>query len=138
MEEALYDTSVLIELQKGGAKEVKGCTTILNIVEYPKALRIAGLRVIYPDARDYALALKISKDLYKSGKPVPAVDIVLAAVAINRGLRLLTEDRHFEYIKEIRKDLLLEIAPSPRDTQPGKLRRKETELVENQQRGIRA
>ena len=51
----------------------------------------------------------ISKDLYKAGKPVPAIDIVIAAVAINRGLILVTKNHHFKYIKEIRRDLLLEI-----------------------------
>ncbi|RLE68945.1 MAG: PIN domain-containing protein [Thermoprotei archaeon] len=110
MGEVLYDTSVLIELQRKGVKELEGYTTILNIVEYPKALKVRGLKVIYPDARDYNLAVVVSKDLYKLGKPVPAVDLVIAAVAINRGLKLITGDRHFEYVKEVRGDLLLEVA----------------------------
>jgi len=79
------------------------------VVEYPKILHIRKLRVIYPEAKDYELAAIISKDLYKACKPIPAIDIVIAAVAINRGLILATKNRHFEYIKEVRRDLLLEI-----------------------------
>jgi len=109
MGEALYDTSVLVEIQRRGVRELRGYTTILNVVEYPKALRIRGLKVIYPDVRDYNLALVISKDLYKLGKPVPAIDVVVAAVAVNRGLKLIASDRHFEHVREIRRDLMLEV-----------------------------
>ncbi len=111
MGEALYDTNVLIELQKRGVKELKGYTTILNVIEHPKALRVKGLKIIYPDVRDYNLALMISKDLYKLGKPVPAIDLVIAAIAINRSLKLVTKDKHFKFVKEARRDLLLEIPP---------------------------
>ncbi|RLE70600.1 MAG: hypothetical protein DRJ37_06270 [Thermoprotei archaeon] len=106
MEAILYDTGVLIELNK---KTLKGYTTALNVVEYPKILKIKGLKVIYPNARDYTLAMTISKDLYKIGKPVPAIDIVIAAVAINRGLTLITKNRHFEYIKEVRREFSFKI-----------------------------
>jgi len=43
----------------------------------------------------------------KRGTPVPAVDAVVAAVAINRELTLFTKDRHFEWIKEDFKELKL-------------------------------
>ncbi len=38
MEEAVYDTSVLINLLKSGKHVAKGFTTIFNIIEFPKAL----------------------------------------------------------------------------------------------------
>jgi len=109
MGETLYDTNVLIDLYRQGVRELRGFTTALNVVEYPKILSIKKLRVIYPEIEDYELAAMISKDLYKAGKPVPALDIVIAAVAINRRLILVTKNHHFKCIKEIRRDLLLEI-----------------------------
>ncbi len=38
--------------------------------------------------------------MVRRGTPVPAVDAIVAAVAINRSLKLVTKDRHFEWIKE--------------------------------------
>ena len=38
--------------------------------------------------------------MVKRGTPVPAVDAVVAAVAINRSLKFVTKDRHFGVIKE--------------------------------------
>jgi hypothetical protein len=43
MEEAtVYDTSTLIGLLKSGRRDVKGFTTTLNIIEFPKALELEG------------------------------------------------------------------------------------------------
>ncbi len=108
MVEILFDTSALIELYKRRTKRPKGYTTILNIVEFPKALEIKDLMVIYPNPDDYKLAIVIAKNLLKAGKPVPAIDIVIAAIAVNRRMRLLTKNRHFQLIKEVENKLLLE------------------------------
>ena len=102
MEEALYDTSRLIEAYRK-RDAIHGYTTILNLIEFPKAAEL-DLRILYPSKSDYNLALKISLELLKIGKPLPAVDCVIAAVAINNGLRVITGDSHFEFIKEIRRD----------------------------------
>lgn len=72
MGEALYDTNRLIQVYKRGEK-VKGYTIILNVVEYPKAL-----------------LLKRS--------PVPAIDILIAAIALNRNLKVETSNKHFKKI----------------------------------------
>lgn len=109
MGKALYDTNVLIDLYKQGVRELKGYTTILNVVEFPKILKVKKLKVIYPSINDYDLAVVISKDLYKAGKPVPTIDILVAAMAINRRLVLTTKNKHFQYIKEVMKDMLLKI-----------------------------
>jgi len=105
MEEALYDTNVLIDALKSGEK-LKGYTTVLNIVEFPRGLEL-GLTVITPTLEDYLLAIKISQAMVKKGTPIPAVDAIVAAVAINRELTLFTKDRHFEWIKEDFKELKL-------------------------------
>jgi len=68
-------------------------------VEFPRALEL-GLTVITPSLEDYLLAVRISQAMVKRGTPVPAVDAVVAAVAMNRELTLVTRDKHFEWIKE--------------------------------------
>jgi len=98
MEKALYDTNVLIEAVKSRRK-LEGYTTILNVVEFPRALEL-GLTVITPSLEDYLLAVKISQAMVKKGAPGPVVDAVIAAVAMNRELTLVTNDKHFEWIKE--------------------------------------
>ncbi|AEK74021.1 hypothetical protein GQS_10640 [Thermococcus sp. 4557] len=106
MEKALYDTNVLIDAVKSG-KTLNGYTTVLNIVEFPRALEL-GLTGITPSLEDYLLAIKISQAMVKKGTPVPAVDAIVAAVAMNRELTLITRDKHFEWIKEEFEELNLQ------------------------------
>ena len=101
MEKNLYDTSKLIQLYKSkGKKSVSGYTTILNIIEFPKALEI-GLVILYPSKSDYKLAIKISTELLNIGKPIPAVDAIISAIAINNDLRVITKDKHFLFVKDV-------------------------------------
>jgi len=104
MEEILYDTSALISILKSEKRAARGFTTILNIVEFPKALDLKELGILYPTAEDYDEALKIAVSLLKIGKPVPAIDIVIAAMCLRRGLLLLTVDTHFKRIKLIKSE----------------------------------
>ena len=76
------------------------------MIEFPKALEL-DLVVIYPSKLDYELALKLSTELLRIGKPVPAIDAVIAAIALNRKLKLVTRDKHFTFIKEIKEDFEL-------------------------------
>ena len=100
MEQILYDTSSLINAYKQ-RKQLTGYTTILNVVEFQKLLELA-LTVIYPSKSDYNLAIKLSKDLLKIGRPIPAIDIIIAVVALNRNMKLVTTDNHFAAIQKIR------------------------------------
>ncbi|RLI74571.1 type II toxin-antitoxin system VapC family toxin [Archaeoglobales archaeon] len=102
MEENLYDTSKLIDAYKKSG-EIHGYTTIFNLVEFPKALEF-DLTVLYPLRSDYNLALEMSTELLKMGRPIPAVDVIISAIALNNKLKVITKDRRFLFIKEIRKD----------------------------------
>ena len=83
MEKNLYDTSKLMQLYKSkGKKSVNGYTTILNIIEFPKALEI-GLVILYPSKYDYKLAIKIFAEHLNIGKPISAVDAIISAIAIS-------------------------------------------------------
>ena len=99
MEEALYDTSVVIRLVARDKQRIHGYISILTVVEYPPAVSYAS-RVLYPEKRDYHLAVKWQALLRKKGTPIPAVDLVIAAQAYNRGLTLVTSDRHFELLRK--------------------------------------
>lgn len=107
MEESLFDTNSLIDAYRE-KETIDGFTTILNIVEFPKAMEL-NLRVLFPSKSDYHLALIISTKLLKIGKPIPAVDSVIAAVALNNKLKLVTKDNHFLVIKDVKKEFKVEI-----------------------------
>ncbi len=107
MEGYLYDTSKLIDVYKKG-QQPQGCTTILNLIEFPKVIELE-LKVLYPSKTDYNTALKLSLELQSRGKPIPATDLIIASVAMNNNLKLVTKDKHFINIKEVRPELDLHI-----------------------------
>jgi len=93
-----YDTSYLIDATKVG-QELSGFTTIFNMPEFPKVLEFKGLTVVYPTAQDYDEALRLSTRLLARGTPLPAVDVLIAAVCLRMKARLLTKEEHFEKVK---------------------------------------
>ena len=109
MEEVVYDTNQLISLLKSGKHNVKGFTTILSIIEFPKALDLKELAVIYPTLDDYDESLKISAALLRKGTPLPAIDILVASICVRRNLTLCTRDSHFMNIKSVRSTFKLEL-----------------------------
>lgn len=44
----------------------------------------------------------IRHDLRRTGKPIPENDVWIAALALEYGLPILTEDRHFDAVKKVR------------------------------------
>lgn len=109
MGKELYDTNILINFWREKKRDITGYTTILNIVEFPKALLMKGLTILYPTIEDLNEAVNISKDLMKIGKPIGAVDIVMACVAIRNNLTLVTMDTDLENIKLVRPNLKIKI-----------------------------
>ena len=107
MEESLYDTSRLIDAYKK-KETITGYTTIFNIIEFPKAMEF-NLQILFPSKSDYYLSLRISTELLKAGKPIPAVDSVIAAVVLNNKLKLVTKDKHFLFIKKVMQDFMVDV-----------------------------
>lgn len=106
----LYDTNVLIDMMREGVDEIEGSTTSLNLIEFPKAAKFKELKVIVPGRDDFDLAFELASLLLKKGNPIPAVDLVIAAVALNRDMILHTTDKHFEMIQQVNNHLSLELA----------------------------
>ena len=107
MEEVVYDTNELIAFLKEGKPDLKGFTTVFSLIEFPKSLDFEQLTVIYPSLEDYEEGVEISSELLQRGKPMPAIDIMIAAMCIRRNLTLLTRDNNFTAIKSIKKDFKL-------------------------------
>ncbi len=107
MEETLYDTSIAIRLIAKNKQRIRGYVSILTIIEYPSTLSYAS-KILYPEKRDYHLAIKWQTLLRKKGSPIPAIDLIIAAQAYNRSLTLVTQDEHFKILKrEVAPDLKL-------------------------------
>lgn len=84
-----------------------GITTIFSIIEYPPAAdRCEAIR---PEAKDYSLAFQIALKLRKIGRPLRAIDILIASVCVNRGFELLTRDSDFENIRAIEPSFMLKL-----------------------------
>ncbi|MFB3889016.1 MAG: PIN domain-containing protein [Candidatus Bathyarchaeia archaeon] len=84
-------------------------TTIFNIVEFPQALNLTELEIVYPTFEDYEESLDISAALLRKGTPMPAVYIMIAAMCIRRDLTLSTRDKHFVNIKAVRTSFNLQL-----------------------------
>lgn len=105
MGENLFDTNRLIKFQKLNKRDVTGFTTIFNLIEFPRSIGFfKNLKVLYPSNLDYEKALELSQSLYRIGKPIPAMDKLIASISFNLKLTLISDDNHFRFIKEVWDD----------------------------------
>ena len=100
-ENEVLDTSVLIEGKNGRA-------TIFSAVEYPKAVQPSN-DFMFPTSKDFLLSIEIATGLLRKGKPLPAVDVVIASMCLNRNTALRTRDAHFRVIQELYPGLELRL-----------------------------
>ena len=110
MEEIVYDTNELIDFMKKGKLDLTVFTTVFNVVEFPKALEFEQLEVIYPNIEDYEESVELSLALLENAKPLPAIDILAAAMCLRRNFVLATLDNHFSAIGSIYKNFKLKLA----------------------------
>ncbi|MEJ2780691.1 type II toxin-antitoxin system VapC family toxin [Stygiolobus sp. CP850M] len=104
IKEKIYDTNVLIDLFK--TSKIKEfdyiITSIFNVIEFPPILKYASkLIIIYPTKDDYTLALKMMVKLRELGKPVGIIDLMIASIAVQRNMIVVSNDKDIEVIKEI-------------------------------------
>jgi len=106
----LLDTNTLIACltkSKNGTSFVpeQTFTTILNVIEYPPVANCDDLVVIHPSLDHYTHSLDYAIKLRIKGTPIPAIDLVIGAIAVDRKLCLVTNDAHFDYFREIETTL---------------------------------
>ena len=79
--------------------------TIFSLIEYPVPKNFEGMDVHYPSQREYTQSIKYSVKLRRKGTPIPAIDILIGAIAVSKDLYLVTNDRHFKTLKVIEPQL---------------------------------
>ena len=94
----ILDTSVAIERKEG-------TITIFTAIEYPSSLK-KTFEFVFPEIPDYLKSVEIAGKLQEKGRPVGAVDMLIAAMCINRSAMLLTKDNDFQIIKDNFPDLI--------------------------------
>ena len=97
----ILDTSIAIERKAG-------IITVFTAIEYPPSMN-KNFEIVFPDAVDYIKAIEISNKLRDKGKPVGAVDIIIASICINRAMRLVAKDNDFKNIRENFPELELQL-----------------------------
>lgn len=119
----LVDSSVYIHLLRTGADpvtelaarfeatEIAGCDLVrcevLRGVIRPKAKTYLAeffdlLVHVTMDHRAWKDTEKLAWRLDRSGKVLPLTDVIIAVCALRAGAKVLTRDRHFEMIPELR------------------------------------
>jgi hypothetical protein len=75
-------------------------TTIFSIIEFPLASEYENLLVIYPTPIHYEKTISNAVILRKKGSPLPAIDLLIATIATEKDLILVSEDTHFDLFQE--------------------------------------
>jgi predicted nucleic acid-binding protein len=97
----ILDTSIAIERKNG-------TVTIFTAVEHPPVAR-KDFTILFPEALDYVKAVEIANKLREVGKPIGAIDILIAAMCLNRSSLLITKDADFKIIQDIHGEFRLKI-----------------------------
>ena len=95
--EILISSIVLGELYIGINRVANRAKHLKRLNDFLKLTTILNV-----DGETAAIYGAIIADLYKLGKPIPTNDVWIAAIAIQYNLTLLTADRHFEEIDNLK------------------------------------
>jgi tRNA(fMet)-specific endonuclease VapC len=115
--EAMIDASALIEWKKGNPKVAKVMEKMENISissltqfefmvgigkeDEATSLFLKEYPLVPFDAIDSVRAVDIYRKLSGKGKMIKTVDILVAAQALNRGLTIVSTDRHFGWVDNL-------------------------------------
>lgn len=97
----ILDTSIAIERRSGNI-------TIFSVVEHPPCAN-KEFTVILPEIYDYTKSIQIASSLRQKGTPIGAIDILIAAICLNRNSALVTADGDFKLVKNAFPELQLRI-----------------------------
>jgi len=95
----ILDTSIVIDRIRE-KKSIQEDITAVTLVEYPRIIFYKHFYggIIFPIRDDFILAHRIQLKLLRAGKPQAFVDLLVAAIAVNRDEELVTRDRDFTHI----------------------------------------
>ena len=88
---------------------MRSVITLMALVAAGPALAEQDNQIIWPTRSDYVTAIDLMILLLELGKPIPAVDVLLSAICLNRKMTLVTKDNHFKYVKSVKDELSLEL-----------------------------
>ena len=97
----ILDTNIAI-----GSK--RGTITIFTAIEYPPS-STRDFDILFPDKLDFLKSLEIADTLRENGTPIGAIDIILAAMCLNRQATLITADNDFRHVRSAFSDFKLEL-----------------------------
>lgn len=105
---SVIDTSVIVYLVKN-RDPIYANVSIFSVIEYPAILQYDWFRgeVLHPLKGDLDTALELRKKLMHMGRMKGTVDLIIAAMCINRNDRLITSDSDFQDIAVV-SGLILE------------------------------
>ncbi len=66
-------------------------------------LSISGVDVLFADRETTDVYARLFHSMRRAGTPIPTNDLWIAALAVQHGLALITRDRHFERISQVRR-----------------------------------
>jgi tRNA(fMet)-specific endonuclease VapC len=104
----IFDTNALIHLIKraGGSWANQNImTTILTVIDYPPATFKESVSFIQPTVKTYEKAIEYSSKLRVNGTPIPAIDILIAAIVVEHDAILVSDDAHFDEICKFEPEL---------------------------------
>lgn len=104
----IVDTNVIIDRYRSN-EEISENISIVSSMEFPPVLEseLFDGEVYTLTSEDQVLAVKLQKKLRNRGDAVPAPDLLIAAVAINRDEKVVTNDEDFRQISSV-SDLSIE------------------------------
>ncbi|BAD86184.1 predicted nucleic acid-binding protein, containing PIN domain [Thermococcus kodakarensis KOD1] len=98
----VIDTNIVIRRVKAG-EEIRENITEVTVVEYPPVITYRKFHgeVLLITRRSIATAVELQRRLRKIGRPKQFADIMIAAICITNGEKLITHDSDFKDIREV-------------------------------------
>ena len=97
----VLDTSVAISMDEG-------VITVFSLIEHPPSSK-KRFDILYPEVLDFVVAVDLAKRLRGIGRPIGAVDCLIASMCLNRSSQLITRDKDFLSIKNVVEGFNLKI-----------------------------
>jgi predicted nucleic acid-binding protein len=92
------DTNAVIHwLRKIGKKRIdrEFSVTIFTAIEFPVVTAFPKALFVLPSSVDYTRSIEYACKLREKGTPIPAIDIIIATIVVERDAVLVSDDDHF-------------------------------------------